>query len=173
VQARLYDVVVVSPERTSVPDTALVPDQPPAAVQLVVPVDDQVNVDDPPANTLSGLAENVTVGAGGGGALTVIVTEVSAEPPGPVQARLYDAVVVSSERTSVPDRALVPDQPPVAVQVVVFMDDQVNVDDPPVETLSGLADNVTVGAGGGEPGAWNATSCMTQAPLGEIGAVAL
>ena len=84
--------------------------------------------------------------------MTAIVTDASADPLGPAHARVYASVSVSLERTSDPDCALVPDQPPPAVQLVAFVDDHVTVDDPPVATLSGLAANVTVGGGGGGGG---------------------
>jgi hypothetical protein len=48
---------------------------------------------------------------------------------------------------SVPLIASAPVQPPLAVQDVVFVLDQVRVELPPEETVVGLADSVTVGAG--------------------------
>jgi hypothetical protein len=47
----------------------------------------------------------------------------------------------------VPDVALVPVQLPDAVQLVAFVELQVNVDDPPDVMLAGDADSVTVGTG--------------------------
>ena len=46
-----------------------------------------------------------------------------------------------------PDVALVPDQLPVAVQLVAFVELQVNVDEPPEAMLVGDAVSVTVGSG--------------------------
>jgi len=46
--------------------------------------------------------------------------------------------------------ASAPDQPPEAVQAVALLEDQVNVDVPPLATLVGLALIETVGAGGAE-----------------------
>ena len=43
----------------------------------------------------------------------------------------------------------VPDNPPLPVQLVALVDDQVIVLVPPLETLVGFAVIVTVGAGGG------------------------
>jgi hypothetical protein len=43
--------------------------------------------------------------------------------------------------------ASAPDQPPEAVQAVALLEDQVNVDEPPLATLVGLAPIETVGAG--------------------------
>jgi hypothetical protein len=47
----------------------------------------------------------------------------------------------------VPDVALVPVQLPDAVQLVAFVELQVNVDDPPDAMLAGDADKLTVGTG--------------------------
>jgi hypothetical protein len=46
--------------------------------------------------------------------------------------------------------ASAPDQPPEAVQAVALLEDQVNVDVPPLATLVGLALIETVGAAGAE-----------------------
>ena len=46
------------------PEVALVPDQPPEAVQLVALVEDQVSVEAPPLTTDVGFAVNDTVGGG-------------------------------------------------------------------------------------------------------------
>ena len=48
---------------------------------------------------------------------------------------------------SVPLIASAPVQPPLAVQEVAFVLDQVRVELPPEEMVVGLADSVTVGAG--------------------------
>jgi hypothetical protein len=47
-----------------------------------------------------------------------------------------------------PEIALPPDQPPEAVQDVASAEDQVSVDDPPLVTDVGFAENDTVGGGG-------------------------
>ena len=57
------------------PESALLPDQEPEAVQAVVFVELQVKVDDPPEDIEVGLADKFTVGGGGGGGadtLTVV-----------------------------------------------------------------------------------------------------
>jgi hypothetical protein len=46
-----------------------------------------------------------------------------------------------------PLAAMLPDQAPEAVHEVALLADQVNVELPPLETVLGLAANVTVGAG--------------------------
>ena len=66
----------------SLPLVAMLPLQPPEAVQLVASVELHVNVDDPPLLTLVGLAVSVTVGAG---AVTDTLTDLLALPPVPVQ----------------------------------------------------------------------------------------
>jgi hypothetical protein len=64
------------------PLTALVPDQPPVAVQEVALVEDQVSVALLPLATVLGLALKLTVGAG---AVTDTVADWLALPPVPVQ----------------------------------------------------------------------------------------
>jgi hypothetical protein len=55
--------------------------------------------------------------------------------------------VVAGVTLSVPLMASAPVQPPLAVQDAAFVLDQVRVELPPEETVVGLADSVTVGAG--------------------------
>jgi hypothetical protein len=60
---------------------------------------------------------------------------------------------------------LLPVQPPVAVQLVALVVDQVNVVDPPLVTLGGVADSDTVGGGGGAAGATvTVTDCDADTP---------
>ena len=54
-------------------------------MQVVALVEDQVSVLEPPAATVLGLADSVTVGAGGGVAVVVTATDFASEPPAPVQ----------------------------------------------------------------------------------------
>ena len=63
------------------PLTALLPDQPPAAVQAVALLDDQESVELLPLLTVPGLAEMETVGAGW---VTETVVDCVALPPLPV-----------------------------------------------------------------------------------------
>ncbi len=65
-----------------VPLAALVPDQAPDAVQLVVLVDDQFSVALPPLVMALGPTLSVSTGAA---ALTVTVADCAALPPDPVQ----------------------------------------------------------------------------------------
>ena len=68
------------------PLVAWVPLQPPLAVQEVALVEDQLSVLDCPAAIVAGLAENVSVGAGG--AVTVTAALLEALPPLPEQVRV-------------------------------------------------------------------------------------
>jgi hypothetical protein len=65
----------------------LLPVQAPEAVQEVAFEELQVRVDEPPLTTDAGLAEMLTVGAGGL-ALTVITADWLALPPAPVQVKV-------------------------------------------------------------------------------------
>jgi hypothetical protein len=145
VHARLNCVVLVSALEASLPEVALVPDQPPEAMHDVALVEDQVRVADPPLLTDSGLAVRDTVGAGV--AVTVTVADAFCVPPAPVQDRLNVLVLVSAPVEPLPDVALAPDQPPEAAHDVAFVEDHVSVDDPPLATDCGLAVRDTVGAG--------------------------
>ena len=81
--------------------------------------------------------------------VTVTVTDWLAEPPEPVQAIVYVAVVVRLDNTCDPDIALAPLQPPEAVQVVALVELQVSVEEFPDITDAGLAAKVMTGAGTG------------------------
>lgn len=107
-------------------------------------VEVQVRVDALPLATLVGLALSETVGAGG--AETVTVADCDAEPPAPVQVRVYFVVAVRAGVVCVPAVASEPPQPPEAVQAVALVDDQVSVEVAPLWTVAGLAAKVTAGA---------------------------
>ena len=127
------------------PEVALVPVQPPLAVQLVAFVLDHVTVVLPLYAGAIGLAEIVTVG----GALpTSTVTDCVALPPAPEQVSVYVGSVVRLLKLWLPDVALVPLQPPLAEQLVAFVLDQLTVVLPLYAGAIGLAEIVTVGAGG-------------------------
>jgi len=126
------------------PLTALVPDQPPEAVQEVALADDQVSVAVPPLVIALGPTLKLTVGRG---ALTETVADWAALPPGPVQVNAYVALVMSAPVDCEPLTALLPDQPPEAVQEVALTDDQVSVELLAEVMVLGLALILTVGAG--------------------------
>ena len=80
--------LAVSAPVDSLPEGALVPDQPPEAVQVAF-VEDQVSIEGTPFATDGGSAASDTVGTGGGGSVdnTVTVAVALALPPEPVQVR--------------------------------------------------------------------------------------
>ena len=129
------------------PEVALVPDQPPEAVQEVALVEDQLRVEAPPLVTEVGFAVSDTVGSGGA-AVTVTVADALALPPAPVQVRVKLPFAVRAPVDWLPEVALVPDQPPEAVQEVALVEDQVRVEAPPLVTEVGFAVSETVGTGG-------------------------
>jgi hypothetical protein len=104
-----------------------------------------VRVDVLPLATLEGLALKDTVGVAG--AETVTVADCDAEPPAPVQVRVYFVVAVRAGVVCEPFVAFEPAQPPDAVQAVALVDDQLSEDAAPFLTVAGLAVRVTVGAG--------------------------
>lgn len=55
---------------------------------------------------------------------------------------------VSAPLACEPLIALLPDQPPEAEQTVALVDDQVNVEAPPLFTVLGVAERLTLGAAG-------------------------
>ena len=137
-------VVVRAPVGTFVPEVDLVPDHAPLAVQLVAFVDDQVRALAFPETTVEGFAVSVTVGAGG---TTVTVVDWVAVPPAPVHASVYVLLLVRSPvGTLLPEVPMLPDQAPLAVQLVALVDDHVSVLAPPIATVVGVALIETVGA---------------------------
>jgi hypothetical protein len=145
VQLNAYTVVALRAPVDFDPLIASEPLQPPDAVQAVALVEDQVRVDALPLVTLEGLALNDTVGAEG--AETVTVVDCDAEPPVPVQVRVYFVVAVRAGVVCEPAVACEPLQPPEAVQAVALVDDHVNADVAPLLTVAGVAVKVTAGAG--------------------------
>ena len=85
-QDRLKLVFVVKASITIEPAVALLPDQPPEALQLLALVVFHVRVVEPFCSTVFGLAEKDSTGTGA--SRTVIVTESLAEPPAPVQVKV-------------------------------------------------------------------------------------
>jgi hypothetical protein len=70
-----------------VPLVARVPVQPPEALQAVAFLADQLRVELPPKLMVFGVAVNVTVGIPGG--WTVSTADDEADPPAPLQVRVY------------------------------------------------------------------------------------
>jgi hypothetical protein len=120
-----------------------VPLQAPEAVQEVVFVVVQVRVALLPLVTVLGLADKLTVGTF---CVTDTVADCEALPPAPVQ---FNVKVVLAFRPPVDCEPLIarfPLQPPLAVQEVAFVADQIRVDALPAVMDEGLARRVTVGA---------------------------
>jgi hypothetical protein len=139
--------LVVSPPVDCDPLNDFLPDQPPDVEDVEHDVAfwlDHDNVEPVPTSTLLGLAVSVTTGAN---SETVTVTDCVAEPPDPVQVSSYSVVLVSAPVDQVPLVAIVPRQPPEAVQAVALAEFQLKVDMAPLAMVVGDADNVTVGAG--------------------------
>lgn len=75
------------------------------------------------------------------------VTDRAAVPPAPLQVRLKVVVVVSEPLLLEPELALVPVQPPEAVQALASVLDQASVVLPPLAIDAGVALKLSVGAG--------------------------
>ena len=144
VQARVNVLELVNAPLDSLPETALLPDHAPEAVQELALVEDQVSVEDPPLATVVGFAVSDTVGAGG---VTVTLADALTVPPDPVQARMNVLVTVNGPADWLPETALLPDHAPEALQELASVDDQVRVEDPPLTTEIGFAVSDTVGTG--------------------------
>ena len=147
VQASVKVVLAARAPETSLPLVALVPVQPPLAVQVVAFVDDHVRLVDEPVVTEVGFAVSVTVG--NTGAVTVTDALADPEPPLPEHVSVKLVLAVSAAEFSVPLVAFAPVQPPEAVQDVALVLLQVSADIEPETTLVGLTLSVTVGAAGG------------------------
>jgi hypothetical protein len=86
--------------------------------------------------------------AGALAAVTVTVALWEAEPPAPLQVRVYLVVAVRPGVGSEPRVPSLPLQPPDAVQEVALLDDQLRVDFPPLPTEVGLAVKLATGGVG-------------------------
>ncbi len=77
--------------------------------------------------------------------LTVVLC--AAEPPAPVQVKVYLVAAVRAAVLCEPLTASVPLHPPEATHEVALVDDQVSFDAAPLATVLGAAVSVTDGAG--------------------------
>lgn len=118
------------------------PDQAPEALHAVAFADDHESVALAPLLMALGPTLRLTVGSG---ALTETVVDCAALPAGPRQVSVYVALCVSAPVKLEPLVALLPDQPPEAVQAVTLAEDHVRVALPPEAMVLGLALMVTVG----------------------------
>jgi hypothetical protein len=119
-----------------VPLVFSLPDQPPEAVQLVALLEDQVRVADEPLVTLVGLALRLTVGLGIV-SVTWTVSAAAVVPLAPLQVSVKVVELVMAPVLALPLVALLPDQPPEAVQLVALLEAQTRVADEPLVTLVG------------------------------------
>ena len=142
VQVNEYELGIVIAPVLCVPLVALLPLQPPVAVQDVAFVELHVSVELPPLAIEVGVAVNVTVGAG---TTVTVAVAVLLVPPTPVQVNEYDVVTVRASVLCVPLVARVPLQPPMAVHEVALVELHVSVEAPPLAIEVGFAVNVTVG----------------------------
>ena len=146
-QLNVNSVVVGSTPVDADPDVAFAPAhpfKPSEAVQALAFADDQLSVAVPPVVTVIGVAEIVTVGAG----TTVTVLVADAVPPPPVQLSEKSAVIAILLIDSVPLVALLPVQPPLAVQPLASVELQMRELCEPLAIDVGDALRLTVGAGG-------------------------
>jgi len=88
-------------------------------------------------------------------------------PPAPLQLSVNALVTVSGPDVSLPKVALLPVQAPEAAQEVVFVEDQVRVEDAPLPTDVGFAASDTVGTsgGGGVPDTVTVADALVLAPV--------
>jgi hypothetical protein len=89
----------------------------------------------------------------GGGAVepTFTVTDCELEAVVPVHVNVYTCVVFNVPVACVPEVAFVPDQLPLAEQLVAFNTFHVNVDVPPTAMAAGAAVSVMVGPADAAP----------------------
>lgn len=125
------------------PLVAFVPLQPPEAVHEVALVEFHVSMEAAPTAIDVGFAASVTVAAAPD-KVTVAVA-IALAPPAPLQTSEKDVVAVSAPVLWVPLVVFVPVQPPEAVHEVELVELHVNVDEPPLLMLVGVALIVAVG----------------------------
>jgi hypothetical protein len=144
VQANEYVVFSVRAPVLWLPLAALVPVQPPEAVQEVALVELHVSVEDWPLAIVVGFAVSVAVRTG---AMVTVADATALVPPAPVHVNEYEVVAVRVPVLWVPLAVFVPVQPPEAVQEVALVELQVSVEDPPLAIDVGFAVSVAVGTG--------------------------
>ena len=140
-QVNEYAVVAAIAPVLWLPLGVLVPLQPPEAVQDVALVELHVSVEAPPLMMTDGFAMTVARGT----TLTVTV-DTPLAPPAPVHINEYEVGTVRAPVLCVPLVALVPLQPPEAVQEVALVELHVSVEAPPLAMDVGFAVSVTVAA---------------------------
>jgi hypothetical protein len=87
------------------------------------------------------------------------VTDFATAPPPPAHPKPNVDAAVNAAVCSLPDVGFGPFQATVAEQVVALVLDQVSIADPPMETVVGDAEKVSVGEGGGGALTVTTTDC--------------
>ena len=103
-------------------------------------------------------------GAAVGCEVTVTVAVWPADPPRPVQDKLYDDVAASPPVLCVPEVAFVPDHAPEAVHTVALAELQERVEELPDATVVGFAESNTLGAGVTAAVMATVTDCVVDPP---------
>ena len=85
--------------------------------------------------------------------VTVVLCVAAVVPLAPLHVSVKVVVAPSAPVLALPLVGSLPDQPPEAVQLVAFVEDQFSVDAEPLFTVPGLALRLTVGVVGAEAGA--------------------
>jgi len=92
--------------------------------------------------------------------VTVVLCVAGVVPLAPLQVRVKVVVALNAPVLALPLVGSLPDQPPEAVQLVAFVDDQLSAEAEPLLTVPGLALRERVG--GAAPGADN--PCAVEVP---------
>jgi hypothetical protein len=123
--------------------TALVPLQPPEAVQLVALVEFQDSVEDAPEATVAGFALSASVGAGGAACTVTMAVLIAVCCCAFVHVSVYEVFAFTGPTDCEPETAFAPAQPSEAVQVLAPLEVQVSVTLEPGVTVVGLATRLT------------------------------
>jgi len=152
------------------PDVGRLPLHAPLAVQLVASAEDQVRAAEEPLLTLVGVALNVSVGPGTGGApLTMTVADCARAPPAPVHVRVKTLLgALSAPVLAVPDVPRLPDHAPLAAQDAASAEDHVSVEDAPLLTADGVAVSDRVGGPCTCTGAGGGAGFVSEPPLHDV-----
>ena len=146
------NVNVVFDERgptSALPEVGLEPDQPLLAWQLDALVDDQFRTVESPESMTGSDALSTTIGKGGGGPLTVTVTEAASLPPLPEHVSVKVCDVVRLPVDSDPAVAREPVQNPLATHALALTEDQFSVVASPESIVGFTTLRVVIGAGSG------------------------
>ena len=93
---------------------------------------------------------------------TVVLWLAGVVPLAPLQVRVNVVVALSAPVLAVPVVGSFPDHPPEAVQLVAFVEDQLNVEADPLLTVPGVAVRLTVGFAGADT--LTVTDCAALPP---------